>query len=69
MSSPTILAVLGVYLVLLIGIGFWGARGARGMSAYFLADKKLPAWVIAFSSNATGERTCSDHRLRVASRR
>ena len=54
-SSPTILAVLGVYLALLIGIGAWGGRGARGMNAYFLADKKLPAWVIAFSSNSTGE--------------
>jgi sodium/proline symporter len=50
-----IVAVLIVYLVVLLAIGAWGGRGSANMKGYYVAEKKLPAWVIAFSSNATGE--------------
>ncbi len=50
-----IVAVLGLYLVVLLAIGRWGGRESRDMKGYFVAGKKLPSWVIAFSSNATGE--------------
>ena len=55
MHLPTILAVLIVYLVILLIIGFWAGRESRDIRGYFVAGKKLPSWVIAFSSNATGE--------------
>ena len=55
MVSTTIVAVLAVYLVILLAIGVWGGRESHSVAGYYVANKKLPAWVIAFSSNATGE--------------
>ncbi|MFC1660481.1 sodium/proline symporter [Gemmatimonadota bacterium] len=55
MTSATIVAVLVGYLIILLGIGFWGSRETRDLKGYFVAGKRLPSWVIAFSSNATGE--------------
>ena len=54
-GSAVILGVLAAYLVILLGIGIWSAGASRDVKGYFVAGKKLPAWVIAFSSNATGE--------------
>ena len=51
----TIVAVLVGYLAVLLAIGVWGSRDSTDVKGYFLAGKRLPAWVIAFSSNATGE--------------
>lgn len=53
--SLTIVSVLVVYLLILLAIGFWGARSSRTIDGYYLAGKRLPSWVIAFSSNTTGE--------------
>lgn len=50
-----IVAVLVVYGLVLLGIGVWGGRESKDMAGYYVAGKKLPSWVIAFSSNATGE--------------
>ena len=50
-----IVAVLTLYLLGLLGIGLWGGRESQDVKGYFAAGKKLPSWVIAFSSNATGE--------------
>jgi sodium/proline symporter len=55
MTSTTIVGVLVGYLVVLLAIGVWGSRDSSDVKGYFLAGKRLPAWVIAFSSNATGE--------------
>ncbi len=55
MTSNTIIAVLVGYLLILLGIGFWGSRESGDLKGYYVAGKRLPAWVIAFSSNATGE--------------
>lgn len=55
MPSPTVILTLVFYLALLIGIGFWGSRHTRDVAGYYAAGKKLPSWVIAFSTNATGE--------------
>lgn len=55
MYSTTIIAVLVVYLLILLAIGLWGGRESGSVSGYFVAGKKLPSWVIAFSSNTTGE--------------
>ncbi|HSM36733.1 MAG TPA: sodium/proline symporter [Longimicrobiales bacterium] len=50
-----VLAVLGAYLLVLLAIGVWGGRGSDDVAGYYVAGKTLPSWVIAFSSNATGE--------------
>lgn len=55
MASPIVVAVLLVYLAFLFAIGVWGGRESKTIKGYFVADKKLPSWVIAFSVNATGE--------------
>jgi len=51
----TIIAVLVLYLIILLVIGFWGRSESTSVAGYYVAGKKLPGWVIAFSSNATGE--------------
>ena len=53
--TATILAVLVAYGLVLFGIGLWSRRASRDVAGYFVAGKQLPSWVIAFSSNATGE--------------
>lgn len=55
MTSATILGVVVGYLLILLVIGVWGGRESGDLEGYYLAGKKLPSWVIAFSSNATGE--------------
>lgn len=52
--DPIILVAL-VYLVLLAGLAIWSRRESQSMAGYYLAGKKLPYWVVAFSTNATGE--------------
>ncbi len=49
------LSVLFAYLVVLAALAVWSRRDSRSLQGYFLADKKLPFWVVAFSTNATGE--------------
>jgi sodium/proline symporter len=44
-----------MYGIVLIVIGFWASRESGSIAGYYVAGKKLPSWVIAFSSNATGE--------------
>jgi sodium/proline symporter len=53
--SATIIGVLVGYLMILLAIGAWGSRESGSVAGYYLANKRLPSWVIAFSSNATGE--------------
>ena len=47
--------VLLCYLALMLAIGVWARRGNTSAEGYFLAGRKLPYWVVAFSMNATGE--------------
>jgi len=53
--NPVVVSVVAVYLVLLLVIGIWGSGESHDVEGYFAAGKKLPSWVLAFSSNATGE--------------
>ncbi len=55
MVSTTIIAVLVVYLLILLVIGAWGSRESGSVAGYYVANKNLPSWVIAFSANTTGE--------------
>lgn len=52
--SATVIVLL-VYLVFLMALAIWSRRETHSLSGYFLAGKKLPYWVVAFSTNATGE--------------
>ena len=54
-TSTAIVTVLIIYGIVLFGIGLWGGRESRSVAGYYVADKKLPSWVIAFSTNATGQ--------------
>ena len=53
--SGGIVLVLLCYLLVLLALGFWGSRDSKNLAGYYVAGKKLPSWVIAFSSNSTGE--------------
>ena len=44
-----------VYLGLLAGFAIWSRRETQTLKGFYLAGKKLPFWVVAFSTNATGE--------------
>ena len=55
MNDPLIIGILTGYLAILFAIGFWSRAQSRTLKGYFLAGKTLPSWVIAFSSNVTGE--------------
>lgn len=51
----TTVTVLIVYLGILAALAIWSRRETNTLSGYYLAGKKLPYWVVAFSTNATGE--------------
>ena len=51
----SVIAVIIVYLGLLAGFAIWSRRETRTLKGFYLAGKKLPFWVVAFSTNATGE--------------
>ena len=50
-----ILTIFIIYLAILVGLALWSRGETHTMSGYFIAGKKLPPWVVAFSTNATGE--------------
>ena len=43
------------YLIILIVVATWSRKESTTLKGYFIAGKKLPPWVVAFSTNATGE--------------
>lgn len=52
--APIDLAIVGGYVLLTIGLGFWVSKLSSGnLSNYFLAGNKLPWWVLGLS-NASG---------------
>lgn len=53
MSAMT--TVFIAYLVVLFGLAAWSRTEARSLKGYFIAGRNLPPWVVAFSTNATGE--------------
>ena len=54
-ASYVVLVPLGLYMLVLLGLGIWSRREGATLEGYYVAGRKLPSWVIAFSSNATGE--------------
>jgi sodium/proline symporter len=55
MASPTIIVVVVLYLIVMLAIGYWASKNSDDVAGYYVAGKKLPSWVVAFSMNATGE--------------
>ncbi len=51
----TTVTVLIIYLGVLVALAIWSRRETHTLAGFYLADKKLPYWVVAFSTNATGE--------------
>ena len=51
----TTVTVLVVYLGILAALAVWSRRETHTLSGFYLAGKKLPFWVVAFSTTATGE--------------
>jgi sodium/proline symporter len=54
-GNALVVAIVALYLLVLLAIGVWGGRESGDVKGYYVAGKRLPSWVIAFSSNATGE--------------
>jgi sodium/proline symporter len=50
-----IVAVFLTYLLILVALALWSRSESHTMKGYFIAGKNLPPWVVAFSTNATGE--------------
>ncbi len=48
-------AIFVLYLIFLLGIGFWTFRLTKTQEDYLLAGRKLGPWVTAFSERASGE--------------
>lgn len=44
-----------VYLVLILGVGFYFARKKMSQADFHLGGKKIPGWALALSERATGE--------------
>jgi len=52
--DPVVGVLLG-YLVVLAALAAWSRRETHSVAGFFIAGKKLPFWVVAFSMNTTGE--------------
>jgi sodium/proline symporter len=51
----SIIVVALVYLALLAAFAIWSRSETHSLAGYYLGGRKLPYWVVAFSTNATGE--------------
>lgn len=51
----SIIAVAAVYLALLAFFAIWSRSETKTLAGYYLGGRKMPFWVVAFSTNATGE--------------
>ncbi len=49
------IVVLVVYLGILAALAIWSRSETHTLSGFYLGGKKMPYWVVAFSTNATGE--------------
>ncbi len=62
---PVDLAIIALYVVITVGLGFWVSRRAsRSMNSYFLGGNAIPWWVLGVS-NASGMFDISGTMLMV----
>ena len=50
-----IVGIFCFYLLIITALAIWSSKGSSDTAGFFIAGKKLPFWVVAFSANATGE--------------
>jgi len=55
MDTIVIWMVFVSFLVILLLITMWSRKDSHTVEGYYVAGKRLPWWVVAFSTNATGE--------------
>ncbi len=48
-----ILAGVGVYMLVMLGIGFYASRGAHSITEFIVAGRSLPLWLCSVSIFAT----------------
>ncbi|WP_124070755.1 sodium/proline symporter [Filibacter tadaridae] len=53
--NTIIVVEFGLYLLLMVVIGYLVSRSAKNHSEFLLGGKQLPGWALAFSERATGE--------------
>jgi len=53
MIEPLDWVVIGVYLAILLWLGFYLAKGQKSEKDYFLGGRNIPSWAIAMSTTAT----------------
>jgi Na+/proline symporter len=54
-NNAAVITVFVAYLAALVGLAVLTRRGSGSLSGFFLGDRRLPGWALAFSTNATGE--------------
>ncbi|GMA31216.1 sodium:solute symporter family protein [Litorihabitans aurantiacus] len=47
-------AVIGLYMLVMIGIGIWSKRKVTDASEFYVAGGKLPAWLVGISHHMSG---------------
>jgi sodium/proline symporter len=47
------LGALVLYLIVILGIGFWASVKIKNHKDYYMGGKKLPGWALAFSERST----------------
>lgn len=52
--NETVVVTL-VFLAVLAGFGIWSRSETHSLVGYYLGGRKMPYWVVAISTNATGE--------------
>ena len=53
MIEPLDWVVIGVYLAILLWLGFYFAKGQKSEKDYFLGGRNIPSWAIAMSTTPT----------------
>ena len=49
----TIMAIFILYLLMMLGIGFYFSRRANSLNAYYLGNRGMNKWVVAMSAQAS----------------
>jgi Na+/proline symporter len=53
LTPAIVLLVLFLYFALLVGVAFWTGRGGVNNHGFFLANRKMPWWIIAYAMIGT----------------
>ena len=54
-ANNTKIFILGLYFLILLGIGFTASKRIHNISDYYVGGKKLSYWIAALSARSTGE--------------